>query len=209
MKKIISFAAVILLLFSLISCDEKEKNREYNETEVKAAAELLIKESAPLNDVFWGAGIEYEEDFNYKNGFYYPAKTESVEKLGISTLDGLKKKTEAVFSKGYCDSIYKTVFTSYGDEDDLLGYARYYQGIDRIMVYSKANVLLADKVEYHYGTLSVLGSEEKTVFVTISVTVTRGEKSQTQIIKVGLLEEESGWRIDTPTYLVYNEFLDD
>ena len=99
------------------------------------------------------------------------------------------------------------MFSSYGDGDSILGYARYYQGFDTLMVYSKANALLTDTVEYLYDTLTVDGSLGEVVIVSISVTVTRGEKSQTQTITVDLIEEDAGWRINTPTYIVYNEYL--
>lgn len=54
MKKIISLITLIALLCSLISCGEK--NREYDENEVKLAAEALIRKSADLNRIFWGEG---------------------------------------------------------------------------------------------------------------------------------------------------------
>ena len=207
MRKIISTVTVLLLLFSLTSC--KEKNREYDEAEVKAAALDLIEGSAVLNEVLWGRGIEYDVDTNYSNGYYYPASPMALEELGISSVDDLKAKCAMVFSTGYCESIFGSVFSSYGDKEDILGYARYYQGLDALMVYSRANVLLSDEVEYLYDTLSVTHSRGEVVYVSISVKVTRGEKSQTQTIEVGLIEEASGFRIDTPTYLVYNEYLDE
>lgn len=206
MKKLISLTAAVLLLFSLVSC--KEKNREYDEKEVKTAAEKLIFESGELNGVLWGEGLEYDAESRFKNGFYCPATDVALEKLGISDLDGLKEKCAGVFSSAYCDSIYNTVFSSFGDDDSVLGYARYYQGEGFIMVFSKANVLLKDRVEYLFDTLSVKGAEGEKVFVTLSVKVTRGDKFQIQTVDIGLIEEADGWRIDTPTYLVYNEFLE-
>ena len=59
-RKIIALLLVFTIL-TLISCD---KNREYDEGEVKAAAQELIKKSEAVNLVFYGTGIAYDDDKN-------------------------------------------------------------------------------------------------------------------------------------------------
>jgi len=211
MKKIVSLIIVVALLCSLVSC--KEKNREYDENEVKLAAESLIRKSAELNYIFWGEGIGYINDASYSVGYYYPADIFSLLSYGIETIDDLKEKTRKVFSLSYSENIFSTVFSSLGDEDEIYGFARYYQKYsdaenkepECIMVYSNALVLLKDEVSYDFDTLKVIGSKKQTVYVTLSVNVKRGENTQTRELKVGLVEEEGGWRIDTPTYMSYIE----
>ena len=97
-------------------------------------------------------------------------------------------------------------------------YARYYQKYEdenqtipvNIMVYSRFENLLPDKIEYLYDTLEVTHSEDETVFVKVKVKVTRDEEhSQIREITIGLVEEEKGWRIDTSTYLTYNDRQDE
>ena len=211
MKRIVSLIIVFGLLCSLVSC--KEKNREYDENEVKLAAESLIRKSAELNYIFWGEGIGYINDASYSVGYYYPADIFSLLSYGIETIDDLKEKTRKVFSLSYSENIFSTVFSSLGDEDEIYGFARYYQKYsdaenkepECIMVYSNALVLLKDEVSYDFDTLKVIGSKKQTVYVTLSVNVKRGENTQTRELKVGLVEEEGGWRIDTPTYMSYIE----
>lgn len=211
MKRIVSLIIVFGLLCSLVSC--KEKNREYDENEVKLAAESLIKKSAELNYIFWGEGIGYINDASYSVGYYYPADIFSLLSYGIETIDDLKEKTKKVFSSSYSENIFSTVFSSLGDEDEIYGFARYYQKYsdaenkepECIMVYSNALVLLKDEVSYDFDTLKVIGSKKQTVYVTLSVNVKRGENTQSRELKVGLVEEEGGWRIDTPTYMSYVE----
>lgn len=214
MKKIISLLTLFALLCSLISCGEK--NREYDESEVKQAAEILISKSAALNQIFWGEGIGYISDSSYSVGYYYPADIFSLYNYGIETVDDLKEKTMEVFSFAYSQNIFSTVLSSLNDGDGIYAYARYYQKYsdaeekvpETIMVYSKALVLLKDEVRYNFDTMEVIGSKKETVYVTLTVDVVRGENTQTRALKVGLIEEEDGWRIDTPTYMSYVENSD-
>ena len=214
MKKIISLITLIALLCSLISCGEK--NREYDENEVKQAAEELIRKSDDLNRIFWGEGIGYIEDASYSVGYYYPADIFSLSYYGIETIDDLKDKTQKVFSYSYSQNIFSTVLSSLSDGDGIYAFARYYQKFsdaenkepECIMVYSNALVLLKDEVYYNFDTLQVVGSKKDTVYVTLSVDIKRDENTQTRSLKVGLIEEENGWRIDTPTYMSYVENSD-
>ncbi len=211
MKKIISLLTLFALLCSLISCGEK--NREYDENEVKQAAEELIKRSAELNRIFWGEGIGYIDDASYSVGYYYPADMFSLSYYGIETIDDLKDKTQKVFSYSYSQNIFSTVLSSLSDGDGIYAFARYYQKFsdaenkepECIMVYSNALVLLRDEVSYNFDTLEVTGSKKDIVYVTLSVDVRRDDNTQTRNLKVGLIEEENGWRIDTPTYMSYIE----
>lgn len=202
MKKTICFILILTVILSLLSCGEKD--RDYDEYEVKNAAETLIRRSAALNDIYWGRGIGFFEDDNYADGSYLPADPASLYELGFTTLDQLKGKTEKVFSKKYCESIFESSFVSDADAGTSTT-KRYYQGIDCIMVYSKANVFLTDKVTYLYDTIEATRSSGDTVFVKITVKVERGELSQQRDIEIGLVEEDDGWRIDTPTYVSYRQ----
>lgn len=211
MKKIVSFIALLTLLLSLVSCGEK--NREYDESEVKAAAEYLIKRSADLNCIFWGEGIGYINDDSFSVGYYYPASVASLASFGIETIEDLKEKTREVFSSSYSENIFSTTLSSLSDGEEIYRLARYYQKFsdsennqpECIMVYTNALVLLKDEVSYKFDTLTVVGSKKETVYVTLSVNVKREEKTQIRELRVGLVEEDSGWRIDTPTYMSYIE----
>ncbi len=216
MKKAVSLILAVLftviLAVNLASCD-----RKYDEGTVKEEAARLIAASVELNEIYWGRGIGYIQDAGSSNGAYYEANYFDLLKYEIRTVEDLKEKTRRVFSEGYCESIFATAFSSVIDEEELQFYARYYQKYAdennqepvAIMVYSLAKVLLTDAVEYHYDTLTVIGSEKETVYVTVEVSVTREEKTQRNVLKIGLIEEKDGWRLDTPTYCSYNENEDD
>ena len=212
MKKILSILCAAMLLFSLLSCD-KEKNREYNEEEVLAAAKPLIEASVPLNEIYWGEGIGYIDDKNTADGSYYEANIVDLKEYGIKTIEDLKNKTRAVFSEEYSNVIFSTTLSSVSDSSGIQGLARYYQkyeDIERtkpycIMVYSEAKALLTDEVEYLYDTMEVVGSVGAVVNVKLLVKVTRKGVSQNRELTVGLIEQADGWRINDSTYMVFRE----
>ena len=71
-----------LLIPSLTSCNEKNKNREYVESEVVSAAKVLIEKSLILNEIYWGDGIRYEVPANEENvKGYLPADKEHLAAL--------------------------------------------------------------------------------------------------------------------------------
>ena len=78
------------------------------------------------------------------------------------------------------------------------------------MVYSRFENMLPDEVEYLYDTLTVTHSEGDVVYVKVNAKVTRDEEHvQTVENVIGLIEEDKGWRIDTATYLKYNDRQDE
>lgn len=210
--RIAAFVALFLLIISsLISCD-----RRYDEEEVKRAAEELILLSVPLNEIYYGKGIDYRSDLSTSNGKYFEASYTSLQKFGIETIDDLVNKTTRVYTTEFSEEIFETKIGGVYSGEGSFELSRYYQKTDAltgenicIMVYSLAKVYLEDEVEYYFDGMTVLGSKEERVFVSVPVTVTNKEgKSQKGEIEVALVEEESGWRLDSPTYAKYNEYLD-
>ena len=134
MKKALALIIIAATLLSLFSCSEPD--RKYNEGEVINAARGLISGSEKFNDMFWGAGIPYYEDDNYKNGQYYPADPLYLQKLGASTVSDIMKMASEIFSEGYLISIYSSTFSASVGDYGVASFTRYYQGTDVIMVYT-------------------------------------------------------------------------
>ena len=214
----VKFKTVILLLivtivFSILTLSSC--NRSYDKEEVIAAAKILLKDAEMLNIVYYGSGIKYFESEDDK-GYYCKADTDHLEKLGFSTLEELKKITEKTFSDGYSSVLYSTILSSLMDDTSLISPARYYQVYDEetglpthIMVYSKFDIMFKDSVVYDYDSIQVDGSKKEKVYVTVDATVTNSEgKTQTVTIRITLVEEEDGWKIDAPTFANYNEYKD-
>lgn len=203
---------VIFSAFSLNSCKEKVKDREYNESEVLEAARTLIKKSETLNEIYYGHGIEYDiGDTSNANGYYYPADLMSLDKYGVTNVEDIKRLTRECFTTGQSDYMINTVLSSIRDSSgDVIYFARYYQEYETlnenvekcVMVYSKYEVLLVDTVEYLYDTLRVVDVEGEIIKVQLEVKATSPQGSiQTKKVVVNLLEEDNGFRIDSPTYV--------
>ena len=207
----ISFVLIIALL---LGCFTSCGGRKYNAEEVASAAEELIKKSEKLNILIWGEGLEASESEETKIGIYNRALSYSTQDYGVETVEDIKKWCRSVFTSSYSETIIGIAFSSVNDGNEIKLYARYYQKYsdindtqpECIMVNTNYNYFLNDDVTYHYDTINVTHSKKETVFVNIDVTVTTKDgKSQRQTITVGLLEEANGWRLDSPTYTVYDD----
>lgn len=208
---------VIFSVFCVNSCKKEEvKDREYNEAEVIEAAKNLIKKSEKINDIFYGSGIACDfSDTNNANGNYYPAEILSCEKFGVNNVEDIKRLTKECFTKSQSEYMIKNTLGSITDSNgDVIYFARYYQEYDSlnrneekcIMVYSKYEPFLIDTVEYLYDTLKVFDVEGEIITVEIEVKVTsKSGNVQQKKIKVNLLEEENGFRLDSPTYARNNQ----
>ncbi len=207
---------VIINIFLVTGCGEK--NREYDEAEVRAAALELIAASKLLNEIFWGAGILYSDNKSEAEGRYYQADIVSCSYYGVDTVEDIKTKTRACFSEEYSNIIIGTKLSSVVDDDGVpMTYVRYYQkknaldGSDEcIMVDKNATVLLKDEITYDYQSLRVSHSEGDEVIAYITATVKNNEdgKEQQREITVRLIEESDGWRINSPTYVTYFDRTD-
>ena len=214
MRRIISLILLVTLVLStlsLISCGEK--NREYDSTEVLSKAEELIKETETLNKILWGDGLNYIEDLNYSDGIYYMANPIDAKLLGFETVDDLWKKTTEVYSDGYCKIIAETIFDGLKSETGVISYSRYYQKYSAldpeepecIMVNSQFYKSFYSDIEYMYDTIYDIGSEGEVIYVGIKARVSYDGKSQIKDLKIGLIEESDGFRIETPTFANYYE----
>ena len=211
LSKRISILLIFLVLFALVSC-----NRSYDEAEVIENASRLLKQAEILNEVYYGKGIQYINT-GFADGYYFEADPMHLNKLGFSTIAELKNKTLETFTEGYSEQIFSTKLSVIEDETGIQAMTRYYQKYDGvsaldpvcIMVYSNAAVMLKDDIVYDYSTLRVSGVKKQTVYVNVDATVTNSEgKSQKVTIRLDLIEEDFGWRIDNPCYANYNDKLD-
>ena len=206
-------AFVVWIIVASLTKEDKVKNREYDKAEVEAAAAELLEDSKLLNYIYWGKGIPYVDDKSLSSGSYYPADQNYLDSIGIKTIEDLKTLTEKTYSKGMCEWIYSSVLSSVHSDTSVAGLSRYEQVFggknndepEYIRVYTEANYWLVDEVEYH-SSVEALRSEGDVVYVLVLATVTNPEgKVMNTNLEIGLIEEEDGWRLDSPTYARYYE----
>ena len=214
-KSVFVLLTVIALSLSLVSC---EHDREYDEQEVLTAARELIGKSYLLNEIYYGKGIPCTTDASTANGYYYEADIRYLMENDFRTLEELRAMTTAVFTEGLCNLIFTTKLSSVIDEDNVQSMSRYYQKYsdlegkepECIMVYTKAINLLTGDILYDYDSLRVDGVKGQYVTVALEAIVFNDKgDSQTATLKIRMLEEDEGWRLDSPTYKVYNDKLDE
>ena len=215
MRRIISSLLVVMTLLSLFGCGKKESGgRKYDESVVLENADALITSAEVLNLIYYGSGIKYYNDEN--TGYYCKADYDHLAELGFSTIDELKALTEKTFSDRYSLQVYSTILSPLSNDTSVVSPARYYQAYDEetgeatnVMVYSNFTPLLKSEVIYDYGSLKVEGSKGDKVYVTVEATVKNAEgKTQNTTLKIALVEEHDGWRIDSPTFENYKELKD-
>ena len=211
-KLLVLILTTVIYILSFTSCGNNEPpvvNRDYDEKVVEAAAKQLIMQSLPLNEIYWGDGIDHNEDRNTADGIYYMAVI--LPDAGFNTLDELRVLTEKTFSKAYTEEIFSSHIFN-GSSDTMM--CRYYQKYsiidgttpEMIMVNTAWKPLIVDEVVYDFDSVKATHSEGEKVMVSISCTVTReGYEPQKRTLEIALIEEEGiGWRIDSPTYLNYD-----
>ena len=225
MKKRIAalFLAVLVIASSVVtlsSCD-----REYNESEVFSAAEDLIEKSKKMNEIFFGYGIMYDElAGGYSEGLdgiymkaadYGPA---SLDEYGFTTVKELEEMTRSVYTNSYSDELIGIMISGVTIGGQIVWQARYVQvyggaALDKpeyILVNTEFDPVATDDVEYLYDTMKVDEVDGEKRYVTLDCKVTNYEgKSQIRNIRVCLLEERNGFRLDGPTYIKYSEVVDE
>ncbi len=211
LKKITAFLLVMLSLFSVTSCTKQENNRDYDPSEVEAAAEELINKSFILNEILYGKGIGFIPDDS--SIIYKKADEKSLLEFGISSIDDLKNKISEVFSEKYIESIEKSdIFTALLDGEVTVSHTRYFEdgeGEDKVFyVNSVYNYALKNPYEY-ISDVKAIRSEGEFVIVSAAVRATREDgKVRDFDHEIRLIEEDAGWRLASQTYVVYNEYTD-
>jgi hypothetical protein len=212
-NKIVSLLLVIVAFVSLLSFTSC--NRKYDKEEVIAAAKALLKDAELLNEVYYGSGIRYYDIEIENAGYYKRADDEHLKELGFSTVNELKTLTEKTFSYSYSQNVFSTILIGLKEDGKVVSAARYYQYTNEeteesyIMVYTKHEAILKDKISYDYDSVRVERSKKENVYVKVDATVTNSQgDSQKVTITVVLIEEANGWRICNPTYANYNALND-
>ena len=201
-KRILLLALCFSMLFlSLVSCGAKE-----SESELLAIAKDLTEQSARVNEIVFGDGIALKKD-GYSVGAYTEADEESLAFYGVTSVEDIKARLSAVYSEATAAWVVGTVLTSVKEQSQVLTYARYYddkkmEGVNFVpvlMVRENHEQMAFGKASYADYVLQ--SSSRKEAVFTVDITVTDGKETKVfSDVRVTMVKEENGWRLDTTTY---------
>ncbi|MBQ8350671.1 MAG: hypothetical protein IJY20_01330 [Clostridia bacterium] len=210
MKKFLS-----LLLLAAICLCVLPGCASLDTTGLLEAAPDLIRRAAALNEIYYGAGIPYDQS-GEPIGNYYPADKSYLAEQGFSTIAELKSKTAAVFSVSYCEAIYAATLSGFAAEGSGYIIARYSSSQaenlrdenETILVSTTAENQLSHRVSITYDYAGVrLGEVGRNHAMVIIPTVTVFYADEDHPENYTVSEDmaikfvyEDGWRIDSATY---------
>ena len=184
----------------------------YDEAEVLAEANRLLKLAEVVNSIFYGNGIAYVPGLN-QNGIYCEADYNHLYSLDLRTLTDMKKLCVDTYSVSMSQMIFSATTDVTNDGSALL-LARYYapsEEPERLMVNTSYEQIFDDKMTYHYDTLKIVGTENGRIKLTVMASVMSTDESKTEAqsveIRVLLIKEENGYRIDNFVFANYNDTL--
>lgn len=208
MKKraLVIFLSLTLFLLSLVGCGEDSLSKE-EEQELFDAIQELVEESRVLNEIYFGEGIPVLET-GKSVGVYKECNQMILAEWGFDSIDDIKSKTRSIYTESMSSWLSSYAFLSITSGAAVVG-ARYYEDEDgTLMVSTNADVLLRDDVTYDYSTLEIVSQRNGIVALSMDATVTNAQgKTQTREISLEAEREGSKWKLNSPTYLVYDEGL--
>ena len=209
MKKIISAAIAAICLItsavSLSSCSVKIADEGAFLAEVGA----LIEKSYEVNEIFFGKGLEFEDEGKTPDEILAECKTEEEkiylylpvkESAKYKTREEIMNLAHAVYSASYCEYLEARGFEGISDGDAVANYARYIEDLTyglTVNVKSAAEAMKLDRT-YDISTLAISRKGRDFVAVTVDA-YENGEFAEKKTFKVKL-EDSGEWRLDWPTY---------
>lgn len=200
MKKLTTIIFIFIVL-SLTSCGKPPEAAE-----IRPVAEALIEASYEINDIFFGEGlpaIERDSEFAIENHVYYMDEEGNYDYITedclYQTTDQIKAAAEQVYSADYLTSIYETMFVGVADEHAGMLYARY---LDTDEGLKKSNIhesMIEAKRIYDYDTMTIVEPSNDR-FVNVEFDTHLEGESEITRVRLTLVKEENGWRLDSPTY---------
>ena len=186
-------------------------HREDRQDEGAFLAEVgaLIEKSYEVNEIFFGKGLEFEDEGKTPDEILAECKTEEEkiylylpvkESAKYKTREEIMNLAHAVYSASYCEYLEARGFEGISDGDAVANYARYIEDLTyglTVNVKSAAEAMKLDRT-YDISTLAISRKGRDFVAVTVDA-YENGEFAEKKTFKVKL-EDSGEWRLDWPTY---------
>lgn len=191
-KKVLSLILALLCVLTFVSCGDIG----YTEEEIKQTAQTLIEASYELNEIYFGEGLPTKDEVSVGSALYRPVTDDCKYH---STLE-IKAATEKVYTEDYCQILFKRGFEGTSLQSDTrIVYARFIDDFDGRLTARKdlKETALYNGRTYDFSTMKVDSMKKTEAKITVT-SIVHGKTDQDVAITLKL--EQSGWRLDTPTY---------
>ena len=212
LQKTSIFALILVLTLMCTMVTSCKDELVYDEAEVLTEANRLLKMAEVVNSIFYGNGIAYVPGLN-QNGIYCEADYNHLYSLDLRTLTDMKKLCVDTYSVSMSQMVFSATTDVTNDGSGLL-LARYYtpaEEPERLMVNTSYNQIFDDKMTYDYNTLKIVGTENGRIKLTVMASVMSTDENKTEAqsveIRILLIKEENGYRIDNFVFANYNDTL--
>lgn len=205
LSKILAIVLVIASILSFSSCGKK-----ISKEEAISYAKELISASYEVNEIYFGNGLPYDEEYSYLIE-YHEAEDSDVEVpiyIPISktskykTIQELKDLASKVYSKDYCEYLYTLAFEGFASEDQAV-YSKYMDSDEflSLTVKYEKHPIMEEQTNFDLNNITVNKILDNKVYLTVAA----NENGIKQNIKITLVKEYDSemnaiWRLDTPTY---------
>jgi hypothetical protein len=196
-------AAALLLIFTLlilpVGCSRSKPpalELIYDE------AVALIEQSHAVNDIVFGYGLPawaIDSDYAALRNLYPQATSYEYvsEYATCRTVLDIKQAMAKVYSAGYLDSLYTTLFDGYAYEEGIMA-AQFHEDSQHLYQHKTYEPLVTWQRIYDYSTMRVVDGDAQTAVVEIESHLENDP--EIVVVTLVLVLEENGWRLDTPTY---------
>lgn len=209
-KKLFAVFVSVFIAVCLFSCTQEEiPFEEITSEEISKIAGPLIEKSYEINEMYFGCGLpidekslesyngKLQEDIDVKSSYYLAVDSE----YKYQTTLEMKEATLEVYSTDYCESsIFPVAFEGIINENgDILEYASFIVNEVGILT-ERHDIAQRDplpKRTYDLDSVKSISQSADTIVFSVDSYV---DGAVSDNIRLTIKKQDSGWRLDTPTY---------
>jgi len=193
--------AALLLVLPLAGCASSAPT----EAQLLDTVESLVTQSYALNDLLFGYGLPVYEVTSPLSDFYhvydddeYAAYEDAMSAAPFSSVDEIKERLYAVYTADYADSLCSILFDGYLHEGQVVRaqIGENETGLTQSVSYTP---LITSRLTYDFSSIRVIKPSSEGL-VNLEISACEEGKTEPLTIRLRLVLEKNGWRLDSPTY---------
>ena len=195
-------AILLLVLCCLTGC---RKSTPPTVEDIYDEAVALIEASYAINDAIFGYGLPVwplESQHAALTGVYRDSDSAAYERVTDQTpflsTTNLLSAMEEVYSADYVDSLRETLFDGFVVGSNVI-LAQLYENETALYQSATHEPLVKTQRIYDYASMTIV-KPSNAHFVTLELDSHMPGEEETLTVRLSLILEDDGWRLDTPTY---------